>query len=65
MVDQQIAPLTILNSGTKSPLTNDFDQLAPCLDQTNTINGQTFTILVLDYPGIRIPTVDKKFRVGF
>ena len=64
-MDQQAAPPIILSSGTKSPLTNAFVQLAPFLDQTNTINGQTITILVLNYPGIRIPTVDKNFSVGF
>ena len=37
LVDQQSAPPTILNSGAKSPLTEAFVQLAPFLDQTNTI----------------------------
>ena len=37
LLDQQAAPPTILNSGAKSPLTKAFVQLAPFLDQTNTI----------------------------
>ena len=35
--DQQVAPLTISISGTKSPLTKAFVLLAPFLDQTNII----------------------------
>ena len=38
LLDQQAAPPTILNSGAKSPLTKAFVQLAPFLDQTNTID---------------------------
>ena len=37
LVDQQTAHLTILNSGAKSTLTKAFVQLAPFLDQTNTL----------------------------
>ena len=33
LLDQQAAPPTILNSGSKSPLTKAFVQLAPFLDQ--------------------------------
>ena len=38
LFDQQAAPPTILNSCTKSPLTNAFVQLSLFLDQTNTIS---------------------------
>ena len=38
LVNQQAAPPKILNSGTKSPLAKAFGQLAPFLDQTNTIH---------------------------
>ena len=38
LLDQQAAPPTILNSGAKSLLTKAFVQLAPFLDQTNTIS---------------------------
>ena len=37
LLDQQAAPPTILNSGTKSTTTKVFVQLAPFLDQTNII----------------------------
>ena len=37
LVNQQAAPPKILNYGAKSPLTKAFVQLAPLLDQTNTI----------------------------
>ena len=37
LLDQVAAPPTMLNSGAKSPLTKVFVQLAPFLDQTNTI----------------------------
>ena len=37
LLDQQSAPPTLLNSGAQSPLTKAFVQLAPFLDQTNTI----------------------------
>ena len=39
LLDQQAAPTTILNSGAKSPLTKAFVQLAPILDQPNTISS--------------------------
>ena len=43
LLDQQAAPLTILNSGTKSLLTKAIVQLVPFLDQTNTITGQNLS----------------------
>ena len=40
LLDLQAAPLTILNSGAKSPFTKAFFQLMQFLDQTNTIIPQ-------------------------
>ena len=57
LVDQQSTPPTILNSGTKSPLTKAYVQLAPFLEQTNTISWRFPVVGASDQPRLKFERV--------
>ena len=62
-LDQQAVPPTILNSGAKSPLTKAFVQLAPFLDQTNTLT--IFLVLNKSFFICRTTHSRKEFKEKF